>query len=75
MNKNPLNTPLTATALSNEYERISAMTTDQINLIEALIPYLKERQMIARDWERSPHPGKIEIINSINEEIKKILGL
>lgn len=57
------------------HENLPYWINDQLNTIQALIPYLQHRKVVALDYERNPHPEKLKLIESLNDNIKKILAL
>lgn len=65
----------TATQMAEDYDKYYSMMGDQLNLVAALIPYLQIRQQTALDWDARKNPGKLEYIEHINSEIKKLLFL
>jgi hypothetical protein len=72
-------TQATETATSSFEDKIFFMGNESINVIQALIPLLKQREQAAkffRDEQLSVYKVQLQsVIEDLNEEIKKLLSL
>lgn len=71
---------MSATAIQMwEIKRGEKAMGDSLNLIQALIPYLKERQQVAKDLYRAKDEKQRDILNQYiaecNRRMNEILGL
>lgn len=58
-----------------QLEKLDRMEYDQLSVIAAIIPYLQERQHVAKNYRHRGGDAYIEHIRYINKQIITLLGL